>query len=284
MDRATAGLPALDASADTNAPLRRARLPRWLGIVFPALVAVAAGFAAVFSLDRSAIPVAVVLATPLGLGLAAGAVARWSMPGRSTAVRWLVAMAAITVGLLTVGLLTGGAAGVLPRAGVGAAQWAEIGELAAGGIMAGLALTAWRRPALAFEAEAAPALPIAPAPAPVPAPEAVRTTASSTPRASAGPAQRLRRAWDGMRRRLRPEPGPRLVTAPAARPSLRRGGRSDIRLTGAEEHRCPYCLSPVTTADPRGVVICPVCHTPHHADCWAITGTCQVPHAYGSPS
>lgn len=282
MDRSAAGLPALEASTDTDAPRRRARLPRWLGIVFPALVAVAAGFAAVFSVDRSTIPVAVVLATPIGLGLAAGAVARWSMPGRSTAVRWLVAMAAITVGLLTVGLLTGGAAGVLPRANVGAAQWAEIGELAAGGIMAGLALTAWRRPALAFEPEAAPVSPIAPAPAP--APEAVRTAASSTPRVSVGPGQRLRRAWDGMLRRLRPDPRPRLVTAAAARPSRRRRGRSDIRLTGAEEHRCPYCLSPVTTADPRGVVICPVCHTPHHADCWAITGACQVPHAYGSPS
>jgi len=279
MDRTTAGLPGLEATTDIEALRRRARLPRWLGIVFPALVAVAAGFAAVFSLDRSTVPVAVVLATPVGLGLAAGAVARWSMPGRSTAVRWLVAMAAITVGLLTVGLLTGGAAGVLPGASVGAAQWAEIGELAAGGIMAGLALTAWRRPTPAFELEAAPVLPIAP----TPAPEAVRA-APPIPRVTAGPAQQLRRAWDGMRRRLRPEPRPRLVTAAAPRPSRRRGGRSDIRLTGAEEHRCPYCLSPVTTADPRGVVICPVCHTPHHADCWAITGACQVPHAYGSPS
>jgi hypothetical protein len=281
MDRTSAGLPGLEAATDMEAPRRRARLPRWLGIVFPALVAVAAGFAAVFSLDRSTMPVAVVLATPVGLGLAAGAVARWSMPGRSTAVRWLVAMAAITVGLLTVGLLTGGAAGVLPGASAGAAQWAEIGELAAGGIMAGLALTAWRRPTAAFEPQAAPVLPIALPPAPTA--EAVRTS-PPTPRVATGRAQRLRRAWDGLRGRLRPEPRPRLVTAAAPRPSRRRRGRSDIRLTGAEEHRCPYCLSPVTTADPRGVVICPVCHTPHHADCWAITGTCQVPHAYGSPS
>ncbi len=281
MDRVTAGLPRLDASTETGAPRRRARLPRWLGIVFPALLAVAAGFAAVFSVDRSAMPVAVVLATPVGLGLAAGAVARWSMPGRSTASRWLVAMAAITVGLLTVGLLTSGAAGVLPRAGMGAAQWAEIGELAVGGLMAGLALTAWRRPMSAVEADAARALPIALAP--TPAPEAVRTTASSPRRVSVGFVPRLRRSWEGMRHRLRSEPRPRLVTA-TARLSRRRRGRSDIRLTGAEEHRCPYCLSPVTTADPRGVVICPVCHTPHHADCWAITGTCQVPHAYGSPS
>jgi Prokaryotic RING finger family 1 len=281
MDRTNVGLPSLEAPTEIDAPRRRARLPRWLGIVFPALVAAAAGFAAVFSLDRSAIPVAVVLATPVGLGLTAGAVARWSMPGRPTTVRWLVAMAAITVGLLTVGLLTGGAAGVLPGASRGTVQWAEIGELVAGGMMAALALTAWRRPTVAFESQAAPAVPGAPPP--TLGPGAV-PAAAPPPRVAAGPAKQLRRAWDGMRRRLRPEPRPRLVTPAAPRPSRRRRGRSDIRLTGAEEHRCPYCLSPVTTADPRGVVICPVCHTPHHADCWAITGTCQVPHAYGSPS
>jgi hypothetical protein len=26
------------------------------------------------------------------------------------------------------------------------------------------------------------------------------------------------------------------------------------------------------------VVECEICHTLHHADCWAITGACQVPH------
>jgi hypothetical protein len=45
-----------------------------------------------------------------------------------------------------------------------------------------------------------------------------------------------------------------------------------------EEHRCPYCLEPVTRNDPRGSVECQVCHALHHKDCWDITGTCQVPH------
>ena len=45
-----------------------------------------------------------------------------------------------------------------------------------------------------------------------------------------------------------------------------------------EEHRCPYCLDTVTRADPRGVKECEVCRSLHHADCWAITGMCQVPH------
>jgi hypothetical protein len=28
------------------------------------------------------------------------------------------------------------------------------------------------------------------------------------------------------------------------------------------------------------VKVCPICHTHHHADCWEVTGTCQVPHMH----
>lgn len=62
----------------------------------------------------------------------------------------------------------------------------------------------------------------------------------------------------------------RVPVKPAAQPV--------IHLVGAEEHRCPYCLELVEPNDPRGIMICPVCHTYHHADCWAVTGVCQVPH------
>ncbi len=51
-----------------------------------------------------------------------------------------------------------------------------------------------------------------------------------------------------------------------------------LKLTGVVEDRCPYCLDVVKKNDPRGVHKCEVCGTPHHADCWAITGKCQVPH------
>lgn len=53
---------------------------------------------------------------------------------------------------------------------------------------------------------------------------------------------------------------------------------SPVRLVGEEEHRCPYCLELVKKNDPRGITVCPICHTQHHADCWAMTGVCQVPH------
>jgi hypothetical protein len=58
------------------------------------------------------------------------------------------------------------------------------------------------------------------------------------------------------------------------------GDPSEIHLLGDVEHRCPFCLEVVEKNDPRGVKICPICHTRHHADCWAVTGTCQVPHYY----
>jgi ribosomal protein L37AE/L43A len=47
------------------------------------------------------------------------------------------------------------------------------------------------------------------------------------------------------------------------------------------EHKCPFCLEDVRRNDPRGVEECPICHTLHHADCWEITGMCQVPHMSG---
>jgi hypothetical protein len=56
--------------------------------------------------------------------------------------------------------------------------------------------------------------------------------------------------------------------------------RTNIRLTSAVEHRCPFCLEPVEKKDVRGVKVCPICHTHHHADCWDVTGTCQIPHMH----
>jgi ribosomal protein L37AE/L43A len=51
-----------------------------------------------------------------------------------------------------------------------------------------------------------------------------------------------------------------------------------LQISTFEEHRCPFCLEEVKRNDPRGIKECEVCHSLHHADCWAITGMCQVPH------
>ena len=68
----------------------------------------------------------------------------------------------------------------------------------------------------------------------------------------------------------------------ARKPQVRPKKRppTSVRLTGAVEHRCPFCLEPVDKKDKRGVKVCAICHTHHHADCWEVTGTCQVPHMH----
>ena len=59
----------------------------------------------------------------------------------------------------------------------------------------------------------------------------------------------------------------------------KKNANPEIKFVGKEEHICPYCLDPVIDHDPRGVKICPICKTRHHADCWGITGVCQIPHS-----
>jgi hypothetical protein len=61
-------------------------------------------------------------------------------------------------------------------------------------------------------------------------------------------------------------------------PAKKRARLPRIRFMGSIEHRCPYCLDVVEPDDPRGIEVCEICHTYHHADCWAVTGMCQVPH------
>lgn len=56
------------------------------------------------------------------------------------------------------------------------------------------------------------------------------------------------------------------------------GANHDVKLTGEEEHVCPYCLEEVRKADPRGVVICKECSTWHHEDCWNLAGACGIAH------
>jgi ribosomal protein L37AE/L43A len=54
--------------------------------------------------------------------------------------------------------------------------------------------------------------------------------------------------------------------------------KPNVNLALVENHRCPYCLEEVKLSDPRGVKRCEVCGAVHHADCWDVTGECQVPH------
>ena len=62
-------------------------------------------------------------------------------------------------------------------------------------------------------------------------------------------------------------------------PSPRRlRAKNDVKLTGEEDHVCPYCLEEVSKNDSQSVVVCPECGTWHHQDCWDVTGACGVAH------
>lgn len=167
-------------------------------------------------------------------------------------------------------------------------DWADPVHLALSMLMAGLALDAWTRTATPEPAELVPLAPVT----------ADSTPASRGSRASVSSNGRARihlpESWFP---RLRPSPMPqrrtrsngrtrssvrteaKIVREPILRPKRKRSRRKPkIQFALVEEHRCPYCLDTVTRTDPRGVKECEVCRSLHHADCWAITGVCQVPH------
>ena len=126
-----------------------------------------------------------------------------------------------------------------------------------------------------------------------PSPRVRRPARSHNTNLAAPPAPAAHRAprsnGSGLRARVRRRTVDRAAAATPAvaiRPSRtrsRRGAsvrhrRPAVHLAVYEEHRCPYCLQPVSRNDPRGTVECQICHTLHHKDCWDITGNCQVPH------
>lgn len=172
-------------------------------------------------------------------------------------------------------------------------DWADPIHLAISLVMTVLSLQAWRRPASTLQPVEVEVVPL---PQPPPTTRAIRSKrgrrASSS--SNGGARVELPGSWST---RLRPDPPPRPRTRSnngsrstvlkepkktkdqVVRPKRRRSRRKpQIQFALVEEHRCPYCLDAVTHHDPRGVKECDVCHTLHHADCWAITGFCQVPH------
>ena len=101
-----------------------------------------------------------------------------------------------------------------------------------------------------------------------------RPTASpvQSPRSS-NPQRTSPASGQASRASARTEPANQSIRVPKRKPK-----NNHLRLVGSEEHRCPYCLEVVQPNDPRGVIICNICHAYHHKDCWDVTGRCQVPH------
>ncbi len=246
------------------------------------------------------------------LGLFGGAIVRWLLDGRSLALKWLAALSSLAAGLWLSGWLTQGYLGFpwkpLPFSEV---QTESLLAWGLAGVMAGFSLHIHRGTGGAVKVKTKSktlngARLVSP-----PKKNAAKRKSGVRP-AKPQPAVRLqtrrshlkasvRKPGLGLRAWLRHvrELGKRRFQFPwrnlvrSRRSILRKdaalhlNGRkhtrpraSVVQLSAQVEHRCPYCLEEIRSDDPRGVKVCPVCHTRHHLDCWMVTGTCQVPHQH----
>lgn len=259
-----------------------------------------------FVVNRQWAPVLLKYGILAATGLAAGFGARRLLIGRAFLLKLGMAIFALLIALGVMNVLSLGYVGVnLLRAYPSDPQWDGALQLGVSSALALLALRAWSVSVREVVVEPR----YSPPPVSVPAPPPRRSRASSPSRPAARPARRPRRAraraaapslgaaFSAWTARVASQlsgllPSPNTGTtnrrrrpakkAARSRPTKRRllGRGPAVNLSGAVEHVCPYCLEKVRQNDPRGIKICKVCKTWHHADCWAVTGVCQVPHQY----
>ncbi len=222
------------------------------------------------------------------LALISGFGSRWILNRRSGFLRFVAAMFTYLVGLFLLGLFSEWKYGIGPFE-----IWPKqvdvdgLIQVAVGLVIFFLVSRAWRkRPTLSSQAVAAPR----PAPAARPRPAAIPKRA----RPSAVKPTKRKSVLEFLKPKAKPVSvkragrvaKPKKTVKPIRaeelpvrqKKSILRRGQPKVQLAIVEEHRCPFCLEPVSRVDPRGVVECEVCHTLHHKDCWEITGVCQVPH------
>jgi len=217
-------------------------------------------------------PVALALAGAGVMGFLFGLTARLTLRGRTETLKLLVVLLALLVWLAVAEATYAVWTGLRPLQYLaGADNWVEMGQLAIGCLGAIVGGLARRRTSPAEVALA---------------PQRVRETATPVRRAqrrrqSAVTSQRTasqpRRATRVRQRPALSLPQLRLPTRTRRRPLPVRKS-SGVKVISKAEERCPYCLDAIGNNDPRGVVVCEICGTPHHADCWEAGGNCQVPH------
>jgi hypothetical protein len=228
-------------------------LLRRIGLVLLGATVAGLAFSMLYLVNR-VLPADVISAgAALATGLAGGFAARGWLGNARMGLRLVAGLAASVLGQVFLGWVTWGFVGVhLQAAGRLGPDWGGLARIALGGLAVVLSLQAYGIPRVSL-----PEFPEVPE---------VNNRSVPARRAARGPRLRVRRRGGflpGIRRAAR---------------SIGRSRRPHVRLQAMIEHRCPYCLEPVLRRDPRGERTCPECHTRHHADCWAVTGMCQVPH------
>lgn len=228
------------------------------------------------------------------IALAAGLGSRMFFYKRNWFIRLVSAWASLVIGLFVLGLVTNWKLGIGPlefwRKTI---DWVEIAQLSGGMLVSVLGLSAWWR-----GPDSHPVEDIARTSSPAARKRRPRTQPTQLNRMDDPPRAHSQERWVHHARmttqlkvakqaRAIERSAPRVEKVVIGRParSIRSKSRRklfqrkpELQISVYEEHRCPYCLDDVKRNDPRGVKECSVCHTLHHADCWDITGMCQVPH------
>jgi hypothetical protein len=217
-------------------------------------------------------PLALALTGAGVMGLLFGLTTRLILRGWTEALKLLVVLLALLVWMAVAEATYAVWAGLQPLEYLAEADnWVEMGQLVIGCLGAIVGGLARRR--------------ISPAEVAL-APQRRRETAAPVRRARRRrqPAAASQRTADQPRRAARVRqhralslPQLKLPTQTRRRPLPVRKS-SGVRVIAKAEDRCPYCLDAIKKNDPRGVVVCEICETPHHADCWEAGGKCQVPH------
>lgn len=216
------------------------------------------------------------------LGLVSGFGARAILMKHGLGWQLLACPAAMFSGMFALGMATGWKYGLGPLTfNIGRFDWSALIQVLTGLLVAGMSLMAWRKPAPGRsptrEVDLSRNL-VQQQPQPIPAAPQnlvktipVKKNAISIPTAIASNQVTTNKSRKS--RTIKTD-----AKKPATAWTKRRSSRADVQFSASEKFRCPYCLEPVLPNDARGIVECKICHTPHHADCWAITGVCQVPH------
>ncbi len=256
-----------------------------------------------FLVNRQWMPSLLKYAVLAATGVASGFGARRLLIGRVFLLRIGAAIFALIIALGLLNVISLGYIGLnLLHAYPNNPQWDGALQLGVASSLAILTIRAWRVSIREVVVEPR----YTPAPIPLPASRPTRRPASRSTRRVSSPSTRRRRtsrgttisaslaAWGSnvatqfsnfflapsrgmVTRRRTSAKHPAKAKQKRQRLLHRQAG---VYLSGEVEHRCPYCLEEVRRNDPRGIKICKVCQTWHHADCWAITGVCQVPHEY----
>ena len=264
-------------------------------------------------------PMALQWAGVAGVGLTAGLTARWLMRENTLILRMLTSITAMFLSLCLLGWVTPGKIGIrMDTQSSSGINWSGLGQFVVGSLTAYLALWAWRvkvgpekktlrkslqrvswkRTKKKGSAKTNRDITIG---SRRPKKPVHRKARLKVEKPSADESQFWEPYWDRLRSKMQAAwisssgLGSRIRTGltftaklppihlRSSRPKEVQSsnlGRTEIHLMGEVEHRCPYCLEVVEKRDPRGVKVCPICHTHHHADCWKETGMCQVPHQY----